>query len=601
MAKGVWGLDVSRSSLKAVRLQSGKENLELTDLEIIEYPFVLGRDEAALEQEIKNALAAFLSRHKLRRDLVVASLPVHSTFNRFIKLPPVAPDRLKEIIQFEAQQHIPFPLNEVIWRYQSSGKPVQPGEEMDVGIFAIKKELVDQFSSLLASVGVNVDIVQFNPVALYNFVMFDYDLGRNFIILDIGANNTDLILVDEERFWIRNIPIVGNDITKTIQQKFDISFSEAEQKKTGVSEGPEAGKIFNVIQNVLKDLTSEIHRSIGYYKSLSPLGTAIDFNKIILAGNASKTVYFEEFLSQRLQLEPLKITRLNKIEPAASVKDACLPDGRPLLQTHLASFGVALGLALQGLELTPNRVNLVAEKVIRQREISKKKPWVAALAVVLALILAALHFSGKKELKILEEINNEAQAVLKNAKQVEINWDEERKIEELRYRLKEISCFESDRDVWIRLLNVLNNMEILRNNAPALAKGYVENNNPDDLAAVQKFEQNKIWILKLNADKGILAGINKQVLTLTIICAMVCQVKDNVPNLLVSQEFIKQKLVKPLVEEFKCEEHAPEPVGGMDPVPGLLTPEEEKSISGLPENKPKYYRFKVTLEIPLSQ
>ncbi len=605
MPKGAWGLDVSKSSLKAVRLQFIKGKVELTDIDVIEYSIAPGRDEHSLEQEIRGVLSTFTSRHKLRGDQIVASLPAHSAIARFIKLPPVSPGRLKEIIQFEAQQHIPFPLNEVVWRYQATKeKPSQPDEELDVGLFVIKKELVDQFLSLLTLAKINIDILQLNPIALYNFIMYDYDLGQSFIILDIGANNTDLIVVDEDTFWIRNIPIVGNDITKALQQKFDLAFPEAEQKKVNVGQGAEAGKIFNAIQPVLKDLVSEIHRSIGYYKSLSTLGKAINFDKIVLAGNASQTVFFEEFLAQRLQLQPIRVTRLNKIEPTARAIQARSPNGQQLLHTNMPSLGVALGLATQGLELTNNRINLLSQEAIKEKAISKKKPVIAAIAVVIALILMILHSASKKTYENLQALDQKAEETIEKAQKInrEVNQAIQ-KISPIQQQLAAISYIEPDLNIWVKLLNALNKIPVMLENAPNFDKGFMESDVPKDDEILQHFEQNKIWLLSLNAEKKFVKGANRQtnpVVVLKIICGMIYHEKDGRPDPVGSQMFIKNKLVKPLAEEFKCEERAPKLIGTNRIVRELVTPNEEKKINIVDSiNDPKYYRFEVNMEIPL--
>ena len=85
------------------------------------------------------------------------------------------------------------------------------------------------------------------------------------------------------------------------------------------------------MSNVLKDLVSEIHRSIGYYKSLSGSGKPVDFGRIMIAGNAAKIIYFKEFISQRLQLEPVSINSLNNIKTNETID-------KKVLETQLPSL-----------------------------------------------------------------------------------------------------------------------------------------------------------------------------------------------------------------------------------------------------------------------
>lgn len=601
MAKGVWGLDVSKSSLKAARLQFIKGRVELTDVDVIEYSPAPSRDEAGLEQEIRIALSTLVSRHKLKGDVIAASLPSHSAFNRFVKLPPVASERLNEIVQYEAQQHIPFPINEVIWRYQSIERIYQPGEELDVVLFAIKKELVDQFLALLSLSRISVDIIQFAPMSLYNFIMLDADIGKNLVILDIGANNTDLILVDKEKFWIRNLPIVGNDITRAIQQKLDLPFPEAEKLKVNTT-SQETGKVFNAIQPVLKDLVSEIHRSIGYYKSLSSPGKSVEFEKIVMLGNASKTIYFGEFLSQRLQLEATRLSRLNKIDIGLNLAN------KNMLQDNLPALGVAFGLGLQGLGLTANRINLLPQELVRLKSVSRKKPYIAAFAAIVALALTVFHFSAASHVDQLEKTRDEVEILLQDSKDIRQRYEKVKKVDDKINQLEEMSRVIPERDIRLKILNAFNKIPVLvKNNLDG--KEYIEVDNEIDLERLKEFEKDKIWILSLKMTRDFRKDtegkpdLTQPIIDLSIVCGMVYQEgKDGQPDSEASQSFVMERLVKSLAEEFNISGKPPELQGSNKPVPELRTLKEEKEIPGdFVPAEPKYYRFLVKLQIPISK
>jgi type IV pilus assembly protein PilM len=383
MAKKAWGIDVSKSSIKAVLLEQKGSHIELSQIDVIEAPPLPEEGGPTADELIQNGLRTFRMRNKSEGCAVVCSLPSHATFNRFVKVPPVEEKRVAELVRYEAQQNIPFPLEEVIWDYQRVDKEYEPGEEIEVVLFAIKKDIVTQFLGNVQGAQLEIEGLQFAPVALYNFVTYDQQVGKTSLLLDMGADNADLIVIDQEKFWIRNLPIAGDDITKVLQKKFQIPFAEAEQLKISAAQSPQAAKIFSVIQPVLRDLVTEVHRSIGYYKSLSKTAK---LEKMMLFGNATRTLNFQKFVSQNLQLESGRMSKLNKIAISSQVGD-------DMLDKYFPSLGVAIGLALQGLDVTVNRVNLLPPDLIKKKEVAKKKP-LAVVAVALLGILAFLMYVG---------------------------------------------------------------------------------------------------------------------------------------------------------------------------------------------------------------
>ena len=596
--KGVWGIDVSKSSIKAVRLQPSKDeegHIELTNIEIIDYTPSASRDETGLDQEIRLAVNTLISRHKFKNDTIAVSLPGHSIFNRFVKIAAMNKDRLDSTIKYEAQQHIPFPLEEVIWVYQVIEKAYKPDEEIEVGFFAIKREVVDQFLALMSVSNLNIDIVQFAPVALYNFVISQMPASfarEGTVILDMGANNSDLILFEENRFLIRNMPIVGNTITKSIQDKLEISYADAERLKTTTTaeQTQEAAKIFGAIQSVLKDLASEVHRTIGFYKSLTS-GRTVTFKNLVMAGNATKMLYFEEFLSQRLQLAVSKIAQLNQIDIGSKVD-------KPTLDKNLPSLGVAFGLALQGLGLTSTRINLMPPELIKIKTVSRKKVFVGAIAGVLVVLVFLLHLSAKATSQHLEKVNAEAQAILTQAEKINKSWKQIQATKEKDDYLKTISGLGAGRDVYLRIFDALNNIEPLTKNILAPAKGYIEKDKDDDMVVLQDNEKKKIWILNMKMEMAA------DDLNISIICGMVARQKSNGDfDSVGSQDFVKDQF-KPLTQQFQAVDPKISPLDNK-PITHLATNEELSQIDTQEESEkelsPKYCRFLVQVAIPISK
>jgi len=386
MPKKVWGIDISKTSIKAVQMIAEGDGLTVTALDVEELPRG-ATDQTQIDAHVRDGLSKLISRNRMRGQRIACTLPGHAVFNRPVKLPPGDPDRTMERVRYEAQQQIPFPLNEVIWDSYVVDRKYGVGEEMEVILFAIKRDVVDRFVSLLKEVGLSADIIQFSPVALYNFLIHDQDVGSASIALDIGADNTDLVVVDGPRCWIRNLPITGNDLTKALHKELGVPLAEAEKLKVTAASSPQQGKLFAAMQPVLKDLVGEIHRSIGYYKSISRLNK---FDKIFLLGNGAKTIHIAKFVSQNLQLDATKVERLSKIAVSSSVDQT-------KLSAYLDALGPALGLALQGHGLSRMKINLIPEEVRAERETAKRKPFAAAAIVLLAVPVYMMYAQATEE------------------------------------------------------------------------------------------------------------------------------------------------------------------------------------------------------------
>ena len=152
------------------------------------------------------------------------------SFARFIKLPPVEAKKIPEIVRFEAIQQIPFPLDEVEWSYQLFQDPESP--DVEVGIFAMRKDLVNQHIKFFTDAKLNVQAVQMNPLSVYNAMYYDSRIKGTTMIIDVGAENTDLIIAEGETIWLRSISIGGNNFTEALTKAFKVNFAKAE--------GPEA-------------------------------------------------------------------------------------------------------------------------------------------------------------------------------------------------------------------------------------------------------------------------------------------------------------------------------------------------------------------------
>ncbi len=392
MAKiqAVWALDVGQAALKALKLVPGEtpEQVVAEAFDFVEFPKILSQPDADPEQLVREALETFLERNDLKGCKVAISVPGQAGLVKFIKLPPVEKKRIPDIVKFEARQQIPFALEEVVWDYQQIGDEEEGSDEdftmAEVGLFAMKRDQINRAILPFRVAGIEVDIVQMGPIALYNYITFDRIKGSgakdSIVLLDIGADNTDLIITDGVRIWQRNVPIGGNHFTRALTKELKLTFAKAEHLKRNATKAPDPRSIFTAMRGVFNDFANEVNRSIGFYSS-SNKGSKIA--KVIGLGNGFKLPGLQKFLQQNLTAE------IEKLDDFARVVGDEVK-GQPVFLDNLPSFAVVYGLGLQGLGRSTIRTNLLPPEIEKVRLIRAKKPWALAASALLMLGFSAL-------------------------------------------------------------------------------------------------------------------------------------------------------------------------------------------------------------------
>ncbi len=376
----VWGIDVGQCSLKALKLQQlGEDQVEMLAFEVIEYEKPLSQAGTDSTELVRKAIEEFLSKNALRDSQVVISVPGQQTLTRFTKMPPVERKKIPDMVQYEASQQIPFDMDEVVWDYQVFTEAESP--DVEVGIFAIRKELIRNYLMQFTEAGIEPIIVQSSPMASYNAARFEQpsEEGKAHILLDMGAIATDLIVMEGNRIWSRPVPIGGNRFTESLVSAFKISFAKAERLKRNAAASKHARQIFQAMRPVLADLVSEIQRSIGFYTSTH---REAHIAKVIGMGNAFKQPGLQKFLTQNLQIGAEKLSSFKKMVSSGETS--------PEFTENTMSFSVAYGLALQGLGIAAVASNLLPQEVRRTLLWRKKRPWFAASAASLALAAGSL-------------------------------------------------------------------------------------------------------------------------------------------------------------------------------------------------------------------
>lgn len=409
----VWGIDLGQCALKAVKLQASGDKVELQEVFVHEHPQMLTGSEADTQGLIRSALEALLAKHDVRKEQVVITVPGQITLTRFAKMPPVEMKKIPDMVNYEAQQQIPFDMDEVVWDYEILSPKDSP--DVEVGIFAIRKELVRAQLAHYTAVGIQPMLVQSAPLATFNTLKFDGQLeGQTTLLMDIGAQSIDLIIVEGSGLWSRVIPMGGNSFTDALVKSFKLAFPKAEALKRTAATSKYARQILQAMRPVFADLVGQVQQSIGFYTSTRRQS---EIQKVIGLGRAFGLPGLQKFLQQNLQLQVDRFAGFSKIDAAAVSKT-------PGYSEFASSLSVAVGAALQGLGVSSVTSSLMPVEVIRQQMWKKKRIYFAASAACVAGAAGAIWLGNMMAANALAAKSGEIRDVtispipLERAKQI---------------------------------------------------------------------------------------------------------------------------------------------------------------------------------------
>jgi type IV pilus assembly protein PilM len=353
----------------------------------------LGQDgvqEATREAAMAKGLQDLLSeKHFSSRNINVCAPGFH-TFSKFVKLPPVDTSKVTQIIQYEAQQNVPFPLEEVVWDYQILGATATG--ELEVLLVAIKSEIVEGLFRVADSAGLRLHLVDVSPAALCNAFRYNYsDLEGCTMLLDIGAKTSNLLFFDKGSVYSRGINIGANSITQDFAKEAKLAFGEAEAIKIeqgfvslgGAYEEPDnphQAAISKIARQVMTRLHIQVNQTIQFYRGQQ--GGAAP-QRLFLSGGAAIMPYTAQFFAEKLNL-----TEVEYFNPLRNVDiDATLNREELVKVAH--SFGEVVGLGLRNLAHCPVELNLMPRSILQRQQLNQKKPYFAAAIFCFILVVFA--------------------------------------------------------------------------------------------------------------------------------------------------------------------------------------------------------------------
>jgi type IV pilus assembly protein PilM len=363
-----------------------------------------GAQDTAREATILKALQGLLAEKGVKARQVNVCAPGFHVFSKFVKLPPVDASKVTQIIQYEAQQNVPFPLEDVVWDYQILGSTA--GGELEVLLVAIKADIVEGLFRITETTGLKLQLTDVSPAALCNAFRYNYgDLEDCTMLLDIGAKTSNLLFFEKGKVFSRSINLGANSITQDFANESKLKFDVAEKLKIeegfvslgGAYEEPEnphQAAISKIARQFMTRLHIQVNQTMQFYRGQQG-GSAPQ--RLFLSGGASVMPYTAQFFAEKLNVpvEYFNPLRNVQLDPAINLEE---------LARVAHSLGEVVGLGLRNLAHCPVELNLMPESTLRWQSFNQKKPYFIATVFSLVMVIAAMGFLFEKLAVVKTEV-----------------------------------------------------------------------------------------------------------------------------------------------------------------------------------------------------
>lgn len=406
--------------------------------------------------QTRMAVSELVGAMKAGGHLVNYAVSAQSVFTRFVKLPVVGEEQVEQIVGFEAQQNVPFPIDEVVWGYQLVATG---GEDMEVVLAAIKSDLLDEISGAVEHSGLRTGVVDVSPIAIYNAFRYNYsDQEGCSLLVDIGSRTTNLIFVDGQKVFSRSIPIGGSKITEAIAKDFNENFGDAEERKKrdgfvslggayADAEDPNLARVSKLVRNSMTRLHAEIARSISFYRSQQGGAAPV---RAYLCGGGSGMPYMREFFNEKFQMPVEHFNPLRNVSVGAGVDAA-------LVGSEAHTMGELVGLALRSTSSCPMQLNLQPQSVVRRKQAAEVTPYLvlAGLCILLGLAAGWLYFDRAAGIaaEMAQRVEQQAAPLKEYERKIKVAREDLQKNQEAAAPFLKLP---EEREFWPRLVQDIN-------------------------------------------------------------------------------------------------------------------------------------------------
>ena len=389
-------VDFGAGSLKLAEFEINEQGGLRLDNFVIKPLGLEGAQDATREKLILSTLQAAIAERGFKAKNVNVCAPGFHVFSKFVKLPPVDSSKVDQIIQYEAQQNVPFPLAEVVWDYQILGSAASG--ELEVLLVAIKSDIVEGLFRVAAEAKLNLQLCDASPAALCNAFRYNYgELDDCTMLLDIGAKTSNLLFFEKGKVFSRSINLGANAITQDFANESKLKFDDAEKIK--IAEGfvslggayeepdnPYQAAISKIARQFMTKLHIQVNQTLQFYRGQQ--GGAAP-QRLFLSGGASIMPYTAQFFAEKLNVpvEYFNPFRSIQISPSVNLEE---------LSRVAHSLGEVVGLGLRNLATCPVEMNLMPDSTLRWQSFNQKKPYLIMTVVSMVLVALAVGFLFQK-------------------------------------------------------------------------------------------------------------------------------------------------------------------------------------------------------------
>jgi type IV pilus assembly protein PilM len=341
--KGVVGLDIGSSAIKLIELKERKGEYYLQRLGVEPLSPEAIVDGSIMDSSlVVDAIHRLNDQAKVKATSYATSLSGHSVIIKKIQLPAISQDELAESIQWEAEQYIPFDINDVRLDYVvlSEGEPGR--DNMEVLLVAVKRDKVNDYVSVISQTGKSAAIVDVDAFAVQNAYEVNYDLDPRKVValinMGAGVTNINILARGTTVFW-RDLSFGGNQFTEALQREFNLAFAQAESLKHGETvDRYSLADARGVLDTVSAEMASEIRKTFDFFSATSSEGPV---DELVLSGGCALTPNLVQVLRDRFEVPTELMNPLKRIH----FKDSDF-DGE-WLRSIAPMMAVAVGLGIR--------------------------------------------------------------------------------------------------------------------------------------------------------------------------------------------------------------------------------------------------------------
>ncbi|MEO8216574.1 MAG: type IV pilus assembly protein PilM [Acidobacteriota bacterium] len=342
-SKNVVGLDIGSSAIKLVELKekkAGQYQLVKVGLEPLSPEAIV--DGSIMDSSlVVDTIQRLNASQGVKNSSYATSLSGHSVIIKKITLPAMSPEELAESIQWEAEQYIPFDINDVNLDYVPLSSSAG-GDSVDVILVAVKKEKINDYTSVISQTGKTSVIVDVDAFALQNCYELNYPVdGHSLVALvNIGASVSNVTVMNGANsvFW-RDITFGGNQYTDAIQREMNLSFAQAEALKRGESVADRnVQQVIPILNSVSEDFASELRKTLDFFAATSG---AERVDRVVIAGGGSGVLNLDSILREKFSI-PVEI-----MDPFRNVAVSGGDFNPEWISEVAPSMAVAVGLAIR--------------------------------------------------------------------------------------------------------------------------------------------------------------------------------------------------------------------------------------------------------------